>query len=163
MINLRRSTREDAETVYRWRNDPEVRAVSRQQGEIDFATHASWFAERLPLTHPETIYILERKGKDIGSGRIDCYESDDRAEISIVLAPEYRRRGLGREAVQSLATKVMMMGRVPTAFVRLDNRLSLNTFLKAGFSSVGESLVGVVELQMDASKVRFFMGPDEGQ
>jgi len=136
---------EDAEAVYNWRNDPKVRAVSRSVGEIDYAAHASWFAERIPLTHPETVWIIEADdGVGIGSARINCYEDDDRAEISVVLGEEHRSRGVGRQVIKQLADKVRAMGRVPTAFVRPDNRRSLNTFTAAGFTYV----LPVIELHV---------------
>jgi RimJ/RimL family protein N-acetyltransferase len=145
VTKLRRATMEDADAVFRWRNDAAARAASRRGDVIDYATHSSWFAERLPLTHPETIWIIETaNGVGIGSARINCYEGDDRSEISVVLGERYRNRGLGRGVIKQLAEMVRETGRVPTAFVRPDNRRSVNTFLSAGFSFVDT----VVELQV---------------
>jgi RimJ/RimL family protein N-acetyltransferase len=140
MITLRRSTSADAEKVFEWRNDDETRAVSRSSQAVTWDDHAAWFADRLMTEHAESVWIVERDGVPAGSGRINRYEDDDRAEISIVLAREHRNRGVGRDAIKQLADRARSMGCVPVAFVRPENRRSLNTFLSAGFR-FSESLV----------------------
>ena len=143
MINLRKATATDAKMVFDWRNDAEARTASRSTSVVEWAGHVSWFAARLSTSHAESIWIIQQGSTPIGSARVNKYESDDRAEISIVLAPKYRNRGFGRDAVKQLADTARAMGCLPIAFVRPENKRSLNTFLKAGFTFVDT----LVELQ----------------
>jgi RimJ/RimL family protein N-acetyltransferase len=136
MVTLRRATSTDAKMVFKWRNDSDTRASSRSTRAVGWDEHSSWFTERLALLHQESLWIIMNDGTPVGNARINQYEDDDRAEISIVLAPDYRNRGLGREAIRQLADTVRTMGRVPVAFVRPENRRSVNTFLAAGFDFV---------------------------
>ena len=151
MITLRKAKSTDAEMVFHWRNDFETRASSRSSRAVEWDEHSSWFAERLVDDHAESLWIIQQDGVPVGSARINRYEDDDRAEISIVLAPEYRNHGLGREAIRQLVDTARTMGRIPVAFVRPENRRSVNTFLAAGFEFVDT----LVELQAD--------GNDDGQ
>jgi RimJ/RimL family protein N-acetyltransferase len=138
MITLRRAKPTDSEMMFRWRNDPDTRASSRSTRAVGWDEHSSWFTERLALLHQESLWIILNYGTPVGSARINQYEGDDRAEISIVLAPEHRNHGLGRDAIAQLADTVRTMGRVPVAFVRPENRRSVNTFLSAGFDFVDQ-------------------------
>ena len=141
MISVRKATASDAEKVFAWRNDEEARAVSRRSDKVSWEAHAVWFAERILTDHPESIWMVEQAGGDgevtvVGTARINHYEHYERSEISIILAPEHRNKGIGREAIETLATMVRELKRVPVAFVRPENRRSLNTFRAAGFRFV---------------------------
>jgi RimJ/RimL family protein N-acetyltransferase len=151
MITLRRATSTDSELVFEWRNEEEARSASRSASAVKWEDHVSWFTERLSLLHHESLWIILNGSTPVGSARINQYEDDDRAEISIVLAPEHRNHGLGREAITKLADTARAMGRVPVAFVRPENRRSVNTFLAAGFDFVDT----LVQLQA--------YGNDDGQ
>lgn len=145
MITLRRAQSADAEMVFKWRNEKDTRAASRLLRVVEWDEHVSWFTERLALLHQESLWIILNDRQPVGSARINRYEDDDRAEISIVLAPEHRNHGLGREAISLLATTARTMGCIPVAFVRPENRRSVNTFLAAGFDFVDT----LVQLQHD--------------
>ena len=151
MITLRKAIRTDIEMLFQWRNDFETRAASRFTRAVEWDDHVSWFTDRLVDDHAESVWIIQQDSVPVGSGRINRYEDDDRAEVSIVLAPEYRNHGLGREAIRQLVDTARAMGRVPVAFVRPENRRSVNTFLAAGFDFVDT----LVQLQAD--------GNDDGQ
>ena len=143
MITLRRATLEDSKIVFLWRNDIEARTVSRSTLEVGWEEHSSWFTERLASDHSESIWIIQQDTTPVGSARINKYEDDDRAEISIVLAQDQRNRGIGQTAIKQLADTVRSMGRVPVAFVRPENGRSMNAFRKSGFNFVDT----LVELQ----------------
>jgi RimJ/RimL family protein N-acetyltransferase len=147
MVTLRRATSTDSQMVFGWRNEEEARAASRSSSAVQWDDHVSWFTERLALLHRESLWIILSDGTPVGSARINRYEDDDRAEISIVLAPEHRNHGLGREAISLLATTARTMGCIPVAFVRPENRRSVNTFLAAGFDFVDT----LVQLQHDGN------------
>ena len=143
MITLRRATLEDSKIVFLWRNDIEARTVSRSSREVGWEEHWAWFSERVATDHSESIWIIQKDTTPVGIARINKYEDDDRAEISIVLAPDQRNRGIGQAAIKQLADTVRSMGRVPVAFVRPENGRSMNAFRKSGFNFVDT----LVELQ----------------
>ena len=144
MVTIRKAKSTDAEMVFGWRNDDEARAVSRSSKKVKWEDHVHWFAERLMTKHAESVWIIEREKTPVGSGRINRYKDDHRAEISIALAPEHRREGLGRLAIAQLSTMVKSMGRVPVAYVRVSNSRSLNAFMAAGFKLSSPDLTAVV-------------------
>jgi RimJ/RimL family protein N-acetyltransferase len=149
MVTIRRAQSTDAEMVFGWRNDDEARAVSRSSKKVEWDEHAHWFAERLMTKHAESVWIIERGETPVGSGRINKYKDDHRAEISIALAPKHRREGLGRVAISQLSTMAKSMGRVPVAYVRVSNRRSLNAFMAAGFKPVDSLSDGMAVVSSD--------------
>lgn len=139
-VALRPAIAEDAEAVFTWRNDEEVRALSRDSEPVEWDDHLSWFSNCLVGANSESVWIIEYENISIGSGRITKYEEDDRAEISIVLSEEYRGNGYGSEALKQLVHIVRGMGRLPVAWVRPSNARSLAAFKRAGFDFANQLL-----------------------
>lgn len=157
VILLRRATIEDATKVFEWRNDPEVRSVSEFKKIITERIHLKWFAERLPMTHPESIWMITQlsdidddNGKSIGTARIKL-EGRRYARISIVVAPEYRGRGLGRQVIKQLRSKIENMKRIAVASVQVGNIPSLRAFMASGFHII-KTREAVVDLQAMTDK-----------
>jgi RimJ/RimL family protein N-acetyltransferase len=113
------------------RNDPVTRALSRRQHIFSIDDTRRWvFAEE------RQFYIARMRGEPVGFlsfGR----RVDGAREVSIVLAPEYRGKGLGQR-VLSLATRVFP-GDGLTAEVRATNAASLAVFRACGFVESGVS------------------------
>jgi RimJ/RimL family protein N-acetyltransferase len=138
MLDLRRARPEDEDLVLTWRNEASARAASFSADEIKPEDHRAWFAHK--LSDPDcALLILEEDGDPIGQVRLDRV-SADLAEISIVLAPEARGRGLGREALRRTLISVprLIAVRSVRALVKRDNAASLAVFDAAGFHIVGE-------------------------
>jgi GNAT superfamily N-acetyltransferase len=71
-----------------------VRAVSRNTGAIDQATHDAWFGS--VLEDPDKVLLIgERSGQPVGAARFDIAAGE--ARISIFLVPGLSGRGLGSE------------------------------------------------------------------
>jgi RimJ/RimL family protein N-acetyltransferase len=140
MVSLRKAKSTDAEMVFGWRNDDEARAVSRSPKKVEWEDHVHWFAERLMTKHAESVWIIERGKTPVGSGRINKYKDDHRAEVSIAL---------GRVAIAELSVVAKSMGRVPVAYVRVSNRRSLNAFMAAGFKPVDSLPNGMAVVSSD--------------
>ena len=123
---LRPATADDAMDVWRWRNDPLTRAMSRTQDEIDPASHVAWF-ERALHDEDRTLLIGEADGEKVGMVRIDRAEE---TEVSINVNPAHRSRGYGYALLsQALA---LASGDV-VAEIREDNLASQRLFERVGF------------------------------
>lgn len=132
-VTLRRAAIEDVRLLYDWRNDKEVRLKSLNTNPLNWDEHVGWFTERLVLTHNETIWIAEDDdGSPYGSGRI-LLTDDGLGTISVVIAPERRGHGLGRQLIVLLADKIRQMKVVPVARIVRGNVASLKAFTASGF------------------------------
>jgi RimJ/RimL family protein N-acetyltransferase len=92
------ATVEDAEFLFRIRNDPLTRAMSLSSQPVEWSAHMKWLKSALDDPR-RTIYIAHRDAP-IGSGRID--RLDDGAVLSWTIAPEWRGHGLGGALVHAL-------------------------------------------------------------
>jgi ribosomal protein S18 acetylase RimI-like enzyme len=127
---LRPATADDAVDVWTWRNDPLTRAMSRNQDEIDRASHVAWF-ERALRDARRTLLIGEVDGEKVGMVRIDRAEE---TEVSINVNPAHRSRGHGYALLsQALA---LVSGDV-VAEIREDNLASQRLFERLGFERQG--------------------------
>jgi len=133
IITLRRATIDDASKLFEWRNDPEVRAVSESPKEITLKAHVKWLAERLSLTHPESVWIVNNsEGIPIGSARVEVLNSRF-AATSLVIDKSFRNKGFGRAVIKTLKEKIESMNRVALARVHVKNLTSLRAFIANGF------------------------------
>lgn len=97
-LTIRRATDGDSETLFRWRNHENIRAISRTQATLEWGGHQAWFAS--VLENPDRIVLMgEFQGRGIGVVRFECCAP--LAEISIYLNPEEPLRGWGGELMQA--------------------------------------------------------------
>jgi CMP-N-acetylneuraminic acid synthetase/RimJ/RimL family protein N-acetyltransferase len=132
-VRLRRATAADADAVWRWRNDPVTRDASLDSAEIPWAVHQRWFDESLQRPDRE-LYIVAADGKDAGMVRLDIRNGE--GVVSVNIAPESRRRGLGTAALQKLVQRTQRrpdLGRL-VAEIKASNIASRTAFRRAGFS-----------------------------
>lgn len=93
-VNLRPAGQSDSTDLLAWRNDPAVRAVSRNSEPIGLDGHHRWLAS--VLADPKRpLLIGSREGQAVGVVRFDL--SDDEGEVSIYLAPGAHGRGAGSQ------------------------------------------------------------------
>lgn len=105
---------DDAERLFKWRNDPETRKNSRNTEPIDFKKHMEWL--RASLENPQRkIYIAEDDGVSVGVVRSDL--EGDLVELSWTIAPEARGRGLGKEMLLQFRKEI-----IPHAKIRASVR-----------------------------------------
>lgn len=97
-IKIRLARPEDSRNLFRWRNHPSIRAVSRSANEIDWQDHQRWFDS--VLVDPEKMLLVgQRSESPVGVVRFD--RQNDEAEISIYVAPESATPGLGQSLLKS--------------------------------------------------------------
>jgi RimJ/RimL family protein N-acetyltransferase len=88
--------------LLRWRNDPDVRAVSRTSGLTSWTDHQRWFASALE-SPDRVLLVAESAGRRVGTARFDRH-SPKEWEVSITLAPEQRGRGLAGKVLAAAET-----------------------------------------------------------
>lgn len=123
---VRRATQADAADVWRWRQDPLTRAMSRSQGEVALEDHLRWFSAALADPR-RTMLIGEADDQKVGLVRFDL---EDVAEVSINVNPDLRGRGYGQALL--LAAMSGVDGDV-WAEIREENLASQRIFEQAGF------------------------------
>ena len=141
LYSFRGAGNEDAELLWQWRNDPEVRSVSFTQDVIPLESHRNWLAKRL-AGNDSTIWIVEDQSqKPVGQIRFD--HRDDAGVISIILDQAVRGRGLGKHLItagcqaffdSSTAQEII-------AQIKPGNIASERAFRGAGFVSIQPIIV----------------------
>ena len=104
VLYLRCVELEDMKLLYEWRNDKIVRMNSLNSDIISYDTHCKWFKEKIKSKDSQ-IYICMKDNQPIGQIRIECDEEE--AEISYLIAAEYRGKGYGREIIKLLEQEVI--------------------------------------------------------
>ncbi|MDQ3689150.1 MAG: UDP-2,4-diacetamido-2,4,6-trideoxy-beta-L-altropyranose hydrolase [Chloroflexota bacterium] len=131
MLTVRHATRNDAGSLYEWRNDPTTRASSFSAGEVPWDGHLAWLGHALSDAGTRLL-VGELDGAPVGSVRLE--RKDETATISITVAPEARSRGLAEPLIRAGLSAAEELGveRV-YAFIRPENEVSRRAFSAAGF------------------------------
>ena len=141
MLNIRPASKKDCQLIWKWANDPEVRAVSFSSEAISYEQHVRWFALRLKDIHC-FFYIAETATHEpIGQIR---YELDgNEATINISIDQQFRGKGYGSSLIKLASKKFFnaSAAQIIHAYVKADNELSLKAFKKAGFRDAGTATV----------------------
>lgn len=96
------------------------------------AARRDW-PERLLADHRILVQVAEQGGTQIGLVRLDC-GPDRVAEVTLVVAPERRRRGHGRAILQAAIVQARGIGlRQLMASVDIGNAVALEFFQDMGF------------------------------
>ena len=95
-VTLRPVAPADCRVVFQWQVHPDVRRYAHRPTPPTGHEHDSWFAGR--LADPEEQYfIVEHERKPAGVLRLEPYaRTDGDWLVSILIAPDRQRRGLGR-------------------------------------------------------------------
>ncbi|MCM2284582.1 MAG: UDP-2,4-diacetamido-2,4,6-trideoxy-beta-L-altropyranose hydrolase [Desulfobacula sp.] len=127
----------DAELLFKWANDKEVRSFSFNADPISWEEHLEWFSHKLKDKN-SWVFIAENNiGEPIGQIRFEG--RDGCVKISYSLDKRFRGLGLGKNllelGLQTIRTKLqnpcLMQG-----FIKKDNIASKMSFEKAGFTSI---------------------------
>jgi len=133
MIKLRQVSKKDCRLIWKWANDPDVRAVSFFSETIPYDNHVKWFQSKLgdPCCH---FYIAENSNREpVGQVRFELKDND--ATISIVLDRKYRGKGYGSRLIERASKKIFEVSNVVVihAYIKESNTVSVGAFKKAGF------------------------------
>jgi RimJ/RimL family protein N-acetyltransferase len=132
-LHLREALWEDCGAIHSWRSDEQTRSFSHDSRPIPYEIHERWFRDA--LANPERIMLIgEAKGSAVGILRYDLQQ--ERAIVSINLAPEWRGRGLGARLLR-IGTEWMRCHypavREIRAEVLYQNKASHAVFADAGY------------------------------
>ncbi len=134
-IEMRVATIDDSRDLFNWRNDPAIRAFSRNTESIAWHDHQHWL--NAVLTDPSRILLVGLvQDMPVGVVRYDLEEKS--AEISIYLVPDKFSSGLGTElllAAEMWLRKKLPMVRSIHAHVLGGNERSMRLFDSAGYAS----------------------------
>jgi len=82
-----------------WQRDPETRKHARSPIVPSEAEHLAWFTQK--LRDPDCLFFLaESDGECVGMLRLDRCSRE--WEVSIIVAPEFRGRGVGKAMLNAL-------------------------------------------------------------
>lgn len=130
-LKLRPAIMADAETLWRWKNDPDTRANSANSDEVPWNNHIVWLEAAIASDDMELL-VAELGGAPVGTVRVD-----QGSVMSWTVAPEARGRGVGKAMVCSTA----FPGAV--AHIKSDNAASQRVALAAGFRLVRKGVLQV--------------------
>jgi RimJ/RimL family protein N-acetyltransferase len=107
-LQFRLATMNDAELLFRWRNDPDTRRQSHNVEVLQYEEHVAWL--RASLVNPNReIRIAELDGRPVGTIRLDKVGKE--CELSWTVAPQERGHGLGKAILKSTIDGLTMMSR----------------------------------------------------
>lgn len=135
---LRPATNADAELVFSWRVGlPTVAFQGPPPSPADLPAHLEWFGRAL-VSAERNLFMVESSGQPLGHLRLDRKDRDT-AEVSVLLAPEARRMGLGRAALGLAVSQAARLGLARLdAVLHRDNAASARAFAAAGFTPTGQ-------------------------
>jgi len=138
-LRVRKAAREDSDLMYRWRNDPVTRIVSRNPEEIGPKQHAVWLQRT--LADKDRLLLIGEVGQiPVGVVRFDRHE-DDEVRVSVYVDPELHGLGLGEALVRAgeeAARDWAGKGLTVVAHVLGGNTRARRAFEEAGYSFKGE-------------------------
>ena len=133
-MRLRSAKEDDAEFLFKLRNEPAVRQSAFQTRPIPWSAHRQWLKRALNDRNT-VLLIAERRGKRQGQIRFSVNFPKKEAEVDIALTVESRGRGYGLRLLRRGCR--LVFDRMPIhkilAFIKPDNAASLKIFSKAGF------------------------------
>jgi UDP-2,4-diacetamido-2,4,6-trideoxy-beta-L-altropyranose hydrolase len=133
-IELRPVTPADAETLYRFQQQPETRRYARVAKIPDWEEHVAWLTRK--LADPTSLFsMVTMAGAPVGAIRLDASEpaldAPEAFEISIFVSSEHHNAGIGMASLK-LARRLVPRAEIK-AVVLEANEASLRLFRRAGY------------------------------
>lgn len=134
----------DAETIVRWRSDPQVYQYFKSPHALTMEEHLVWFENDYLGNENIVSWIGSAEGRSIGvfgAKRISFSE----AEVSYLVAQSFQKKGYAREAVEGICQWISANWnvRLIVAEIHWENIISQNFIKTLGFSGNG-SIEGYV-------------------
>ncbi|WP_343616083.1 GNAT family N-acetyltransferase [Flavobacterium sp.] len=130
-LYLREAINDDAQLLFEWANDKNVRKNAINQEPILWDNHLSWFLNKINSTESK-ILILSDGNNSFGQIRID--KIDSYWQIDYSLDDKYRGQGLGKKMIDLLLQKFDLFKFKAT--VKNHNVASIAVFIKSGFKKL---------------------------
>ena len=140
-LNLKRAKKKDAELIYKWANDPEVRINAVNKEAIIFENHLGWFNKKV-ISDETFIFIGYLDEIPVGQIRFDKNITDWQIDYSI--DNNHRGKGLGKEIVLEGMKKMKELFKINlkfTAFVKVNNIASIKVFRNLNYVQLSNSII----------------------
>lgn len=135
-INIRKARKDDLMLYFEWTNDEEVRKQSFNSEPIALENHEKWFHKK--LADPNCLMLVFEDAQQVPIGQVR-FENNEEQKISVIgVSLDKNFRG------QKLASKILALASTYffkenpdytiQAFIKADNKGSINAFNKADFS-----------------------------
>lgn len=132
-LTLRPASADDARLLWEWANDPETRRVSFSTESIPWESHLEWLGRKLDDPCVRFYIALDSRNAPVAQVRFDV--ENDRAVVSVSVAPTERGKGYGVDALQRAAAELWRStsARTVDAYIKHGNTASLRAFEAAGY------------------------------
>ena len=140
-LNLKKAKKKDAELIYKWANDPEVRINAVNKEAIIFENHLGWFNKKV-ISEETFIFIGYLDEIPVGQIRFDKNITDWQIDYSI--DNNHRGKGLGKEIVLEGMKKMKELIKINlkfTAFVKVNNLASIKVFRNLNYVQLSNSII----------------------
>lgn len=143
ILQFKKAGKADADILFNWINDEEVRVQSLSKNNISYSEHTSWFSKKLADKNCY-LYIIYKSNSAVGMIRFDI--NDNNCMISYLVDKSERGKGMGaliiQEGIKHFKEDSNFKGCLK-ATVRSTNIASLKIFERAGFEkeNIKEDLV----------------------
>jgi len=137
-LRLRRAREEDCKLLWKWANDPEVRAMSFSSSPIAWEEHVEWFKRKLHSSNCVIFIGLDENDIPVGQVRFDIINNRD-AEININVDRSKRGQGYGGYLIKKSVEKLFHNSGIKFvhAFIKPENITSIKAFESAKFIKYG--------------------------
>jgi RimJ/RimL family protein N-acetyltransferase len=142
ILNLKKAENKDAELIYNWANDLEVRINAVNKEPIIYENHLTWFNNK--LKSEETVILIAYL-EDIPIGQIRFDKNLTDWQIDYLIDYKYRGKGFGKEIVLEGMKKMKELFKENikfTAFVKVNNMASIKVFRKLNYVQLANSIIG---------------------
>lgn len=130
-MKIRSARISDAELLYSWVNDKDVRQNSFNQNPIHWENHIVWLTKKLSENNVK-IFILELDAIPVGQIRYELAEND-KWIIDYSIFKKYRGRGLGKQIISmtiALFDKGIFHGKVKRENIASKKAFEANGFIE---------------------------------
>lgn len=143
---------EEADILRRWRNDPQALEMSchyRQEKTID-QFFPEFIRSYYSMPNLPPLFAVKDSSK-VGALYFSPYRNG--SEISIIVAPAFRRQGIAHEMLLKIEPFLKRQG-VQTIYARIkdQNIASIKVFQKAGYQIIDKGIFFTFEKQLKESK-----------
>jgi UDP-2,4-diacetamido-2,4,6-trideoxy-beta-L-altropyranose hydrolase len=135
-LKLRRVNENDCKLLWKWANDPEIRAASFSPVFIPWEDHTHWFNSKLNSANCMMYIAMLDDGTSLGQIRYDIKQEN--AVISISIDSKFRSKGYGAVLIRETSQRLFNESNVRKvhAYVKQDNNASASVFTKTGFKKL---------------------------
>jgi RimJ/RimL family protein N-acetyltransferase len=132
-INLRQATIADAQLLFDWANDKDVRRNAIHSEAIEWENHLKWLSAKLNTS--TKLFILEYNGEAAGQIRFDWSEEEQGWMVDYSVSESFRGKGLGKRLIEAGIAKLNLYPVL--AFVKPENTPSIKVFEALSFNNLG--------------------------